>query len=546
MATLPERSNIEHLRKQAKELLRLYRHRDPAAFERLRRALPVAQAKTDEQLISLDLRLHDMQSCIAREYEFASWAELKSEVELQALRAQEPGGLLKYWLYLVYSGDITGHNFGARPQLAARLLAERADLIQGDPLLACTVGDEDAIRAAIKTDPEWIHRAGGPLKLPPLVAVTHSSLLRLDSFRERLRRSAKLLLDAGASPNQSVGNRFPPNSLDKPGDDRLTAIYGAAGQNHDAQLTRLLLDAGADPNDNESLYHSIPHVDCMRALLDAGTRIEGTNALGRSLDFPDPAPLALLLERGADPNSLVSGTAPPLIWAIMRGRSATHVKLLLDAGADPTATWHDGVGAYRLAKVSGLTEVAELLDRAGAAHVLGEEDLFIAACARGDEQEARRIQAARPDLPGSLPAHRQALLPLSAFNGRDTAVRTMVKLGWPIAARGADIGGSALNCAVFQGNAALTRFLLEHGASWRERHNYDSDVIGTLCWASCNRPNESGDWLGCAKALVEHGMPRAQRPPESDPDELPRFVIIDGREEEYPDEITAFLLDEKF
>lgn len=544
MATLPERSNIDHLRKQAKELLRLYRNKDPAAFERLRQALPVAQAKTDAQLISLDLRLHDMQSCIAREYEFASWADLKMQVELQALRGREPGGLLKYWLYLVYSGDITGHDFGARPLPAARLLGERPELVQGDPWLACTVGDEEAIRAAIIADPEWVHRAGGPLELLPLVAVTHSSLLRLDPFRERLRRCARMLLDAGASPNQSVGSRFPPNSLDKPGEHELTAIYGAAGQNHDPELTKLLLGAGADPNDNESLYHAIPHVECMRALLDAGTRIEGTNALGRSLDFPDPAPLALLLERGADPNSLVSGTTPPLIWAIKRGRSATHVKLLLDAGADPSVTWHEGASAYQLAKVSGLTEVAELLERAGAAHALGEEDLFIAACARGDEQEARRIQSARPDLPGSLSAHRQAMLPLAAFNNRDTAVRTMVKLGWPIAARGADIGGSALNCAVFQGNAPLTGFLLEHGASWRERHNYGSDVIGTLCWASCNRPNERGDWLGCAKALIEHGMPRAQRPPESDPDDLPRFVIIDGRKEEYPEEITAFLLGE--
>lgn len=544
MATLPERSNIDHLRKQAKDLLRLYRNHDPAAFERLRHALPVARAKTDAQLTSLDLRLHDMQSCIAREHEFASWAELKSQVELQALRTQEPGQLLRYWLYLVYAGDITGNTFGARPQLAARLLAERPDLIRGDPWLACTVGDEAAIRAAIAADPHWIHRADGPLKLPPLVAVAHSSLLRLDPFRERLRRSARMLLDAGASPNQSVGNRWPPNSLDKPADDQLTAIYGAAGQNHDAHLAKTLLDAGADPNDNESLYHSIPHVDCMRVLLDGGTRIPGTNGIGRSLDFADPAPLALLLERGADPNDLVSGTTPPLIWAIKRGRSATHVKLLLDAGADPAAKWHDSVSAYQLAKVSGLTEVADLLEQAGAGHPLSEEDLFIAACARGDEQEARRMQTARPDLPGSLPPHGQALLPLAAFNNRDTAVRTMVKLGWPIAARGADIGGSALNCAVFRGNAALTRFLLEHGASWQERHNYDSDVIGTLGWASCNRPEGNGDWLGCAKALVEHGMPRAQRPPNSDPDELPRHVIIDGREHEYPEDITAFLLNE--
>lgn len=98
--------------------------------------------------------------------------------------------------------------------------------------------------------------------------------------------------------------------------------------------------------------------------------------------------------------------------------------------------------------------------------------------------------------------------------------------------------------AVFQGNAALTRFLLEHGASWRERHKYNSDVIGTLCWASCNRPAENGDWYSCAAALVEYGMPRAQRPPGSDPDELPRYVIIDGREQEYPEDITALLLSE--
>jgi ankyrin repeat protein len=544
MATLPERSNIDHLRKQAKELLRLYRSQDPVAFERLRHALPVAKAKTDAQLSSLDLRLHDMQSCIAREYGLASWAELKSQVELQALRTKEAGELLRYWLRLAYSGDITGTTFGARPHLAAELLAERPDLAQGDPWLACTVGDEDAIRAAIATDPTWIHRAGGPLKLPPLVAVTHSSLLRVDPFRERLHRCAKMLLDAGASANQCVGNRWPPHSLDAPGEDQLTAIYGATGQNHDARLTKVLLDAGADPNDNESLYHSIPHVDCMRVLLDGGTRIEGTNGIGRSLDFADPAPLALLLERGADPNALVSGTTHPLIWAIHRGRSAAHVKLLLDAGADPSAKWHDGVSAYRLARLTGSTEVAELLDRAGAGHALNEEDLFVAACARGDEQQARRIQSLRPGLPKSLPPHGQALLPLCAFNNRDAAVRTMVKLGWPIAARGADIGGSALNCAVFRGNAALTRFLLEQGASWRERHNYDSDVIGTLGWASCNRPEGPGDWLGCAKALVEHGMPRARRPPDSDPDEWPRYVIIDGREHEFPEDITALLLNE--
>src|SRR5262245_17265177 len=99
MTRLPERSNIDHLRKQAKDLLQQYRARDPAAFARLRSALPAAQGRDDAELVALDLRLHDAQSCVAREYGFASWAELKTHVEVQLLRAQDGDELLSYWLH---------------------------------------------------------------------------------------------------------------------------------------------------------------------------------------------------------------------------------------------------------------------------------------------------------------------------------------------------------------------------------------------------------------------------------------------------------------
>ena len=70
----PDRLNLDHLKKQAKDLLHLYRSRDPAAMARSRAALPAAAGRGDEGIYSLQLRLHDAQSCIARERGFAPHA----------------------------------------------------------------------------------------------------------------------------------------------------------------------------------------------------------------------------------------------------------------------------------------------------------------------------------------------------------------------------------------------------------------------------------------------------------------------------------------
>src|SRR5439155_18497920 len=128
------------------------------------------------------------------------------------------------------------------------------------------------------------------------------------------------------------------------------------------------------------------------------------------------------------------------------------------------------------------------------------------ACARGDEAEAQRIRSRRPDLPGSLREAALRLLPDLAAEGGDEGARLMVKLGWPVAVRGGDWNASALNLAVFRGNVGLTRFLLKHGARWTERHGHDDNVEGTLAWASRNHDPRDGDWVGCAKALVDQGL----------------------------------------
>jgi hypothetical protein len=543
MKRLPERPSLEHLKKQAKNLLALYRAGDPTAIERIRNSLPAALLAGGLESTNLSLRLHDAQSCIAREYGFSSWADVKTYVEARVEDLSDRAAIQRRWLSLVYGSDVAGGQGRARPSIAARMLEEKPDLFDDDAYVACAIGDETRLRQMTHDDSGWINRPGGPLNLPPLVAVTHSSLLRVPAYRDRLHACARFLLNAGADPDQAIGsrNRWASGSLSEPSQEfPLSALYGAAGENHDAELTRLLLDAGANPNDGESLYHSLESIACVRHLLAAGARVEGM--LYRALDLDNVQTLRLLLAHGADPNEPAT-SAPtadwgsPLLWAIRRRRSRDHVEALLQAGANPLARTPDGANAFVLALRFGLPKIAELLREAGSAEHVSDEERFIAACALGDEATARQILAARPDLIAALSEAQLRLLPEFAAQGRTDAVKLIVTLGWPIATRGGDWNASALNQAVFRGDAALAEFLLAHGASWREKHGYGDNVLGTLSFASFNEPIDGGDWVGCARALVAHGLLVALPDPQQ-----PRGVIVDGRHSHFAEEVTAFFV----
>ncbi|RUP08045.1 hypothetical protein [Hyphomicrobium sp.] len=536
MKPLPSRPDLDQLKKQAKELLADYRRGAPEAIDRFRASLPAAAGLDHAAIIQLRLRLHDAQSCLAREHGFDTWADLKGFVEAIRLKAADPLTLARAFFNLVYAGDITGSMNGARPTAAARLLSDHPHLAAQNPWIACASGDVAVVRSQIQASPSWINQSGGPLNLPPLVAATHSSLLRIADFKVRLYETVDLLLEAGADPNQSVGSRWSPASLNAPSEEyRLSALYGAAGQNHDPELTRRLLTAGADPNDNESLYHSLEAPACTRLLLEAGAVVTGTNALYRCLDLDDLDTFRLLLAHASGAKEL--SDAQLLFWAIRRRRSPAHIEALLAAGVDPMAKTRDGVSAYTQALRYGLPDVADVLRSVGAGEDPKEEDRFVAACARGDLVAARQIKALRPDLPQGLSEIQLRLLPELAAAGCAEAVRAMVELGWPIGIRGGDWNASALNHAVFRGDGALARFLLERGASWTEEHGFGDNVCGTLSWASLNQPVDNGDWVACAEVLVASGMPPALRDPAD-----PQNVLVAGKRRQFSDEVTEFLL----
>lgn len=535
MKRLPPRPDLGHLKKQAKALLAEARAGDAAALARLQPlGLPAGT----------DLRLHHAQWVLAREHGFASWPQFQAFVLARCALADDPARAALQWLRLVYAGDIAGGNHTARPALAARLWSEGAvpQASVDAPWLACAVGDVARLREHVAHDPAWVHWPGGPLQLPPLMAVVHSSLAQLPAFAEGLQACADLLLRAGADPHQRVGSRWPPASLQAPDAAHpLSALHGAAGVNHHVGMTRLLLAAGADPNDGESLYHALGSLECTRLLLEAGARVPGSNALHRVLDADDLPALQLLLAHGAEPNEPLGGSAPgatPLLWALRRRRSLAHVQALVAAGADAAVVTADGTPAHIQALRYGLPEVAAFLRS-----VLGVADVpadahFVAACAQGDEAQARALLAAQPGLVQGLTPTQQRLLPeLAAQPDCGDAVRLMVRLGWPIDTPGGDWEGTALHHAIFRGDAALTRFLLEHGARWQARHGFQDNACGALAWGSINTPEGGGDWAGCAQALLEHGLPPAAPDPSGSD-----AVWLDGRWMHFSDEVADCLL----
>jgi hypothetical protein len=85
----------------------------------------------------------------------------------------------------------------------------------------------------------------------------------------------------------------------------------------------------------------------------------------------------------------------------------------------------------------------------------------------------------------------------------------MLALGWPREVKAA-WHATALNLAIFPGDAAMTRLLLAHGADWRTPHGHGDMALGTLAFAS--QADDVGepaprDYAGCAAALVDHNVP---------------------------------------
>jgi hypothetical protein len=312
--SLPSNPNLDHLKYQAKDLLKEHSARSLEAAQRMREFHPRFCTATDDGIFDSRLSLSDAQLAVAREHGFASWARLKAHVE-KPVRADR--------LNLPYQERIEDATF----RHAVKLL---------------DAGDEIGLRAHLKQHPNLARQhvtfeGGNYFQNPTLLEFIAENPVRHGTLPENIVQVAEVILDAGVEP--SALNE----TLALIATGRVPRECGVQ-----LPLIDLLCDRGADAN--FALHAAALHgeFEAVNVLMKRGARSD--LAVAASLGLMDEARRLL-------PNSNHESRHLALALAAQFGY-AEIVRLLLDAGEDPN----------RYNPVGGHSHSTPLHQAAGAGH----------------------------------------------------------------------------------------------------------------------------------------------------------------------------------
>ena len=465
---LPDDPNLEHLRKQAKTLLKQVQSGDREAVALADEFHPV-QSLADAQLV------------IARSYGFPSWPRIVRHLELVDRYSRSPhrqtiGGPLdtpeqRADEFLRLATLHYGQDDPARQQSARDLLDRFPEVAQSNIYTKVVAGELDAVRAEL---PQHARTEGGPYRWEPLLYLTYS---RLDAPHQV--EIARLLLGHDADPNAGYLWQGLPSPF--------TALTGVFGRGEGDQpphrdrveLARLLLEAGADPNDSQTMYNCgpgapPPYDDVhLELLLEYGLGRGDGGPWHERMTTAHPTPQQLLEDE------LVFASSTGLLH---------RVELVLAQGTDPEGrgTEHPvfcGHRAYELAAVQGHTEIAELLRARGAAPLDEVHEVF-AAIMRGETPDVSPELAARA-------VARNPYLPIRAGEiGRTEALEPLRNLGFDLDIMG---GSGPIHQAAINGHLDTVKKLIELGADPERRDpSYGGNALG---WAEHNHQQAVIDYL---------------------------------------------------
>jgi len=485
---VPARPNLEQYKKQAKDLVKIFndlrarKASDPEVIQRLKKYHPRFVELPDFEIAIARFRLADAQLVIAREHGFESWTKFAKHIE--ALARDRSVALLENPRAAFIEAACVPRNSGHASGTLERAEAIRAahpGVATSDIHAAAILGDDAGVRRFLSLDPRNATAKGGPYGWDALTHLCFSRYLRLDRARsDGFVRTAKELLDAGASANTGWMEEH-----QEPHPEWESALYGAAGVAHHAELTRLLLERGADPNDEETPYHAPETYDnaALKVLVESGQLNEDSlgTILLRKTDWHDYDGIKWLLEHGVDPNRRTRWGKTAIHNAVLSDNDIKIIEALLDHGADPTQIAErperlqevsSGRSAVAMAARRGRRDVLELFERHGIPIELDGFEKLIAACARNDEAMVRAIVESEPRLVREMLAEGGKLLAQFAGVGNTEGVRHLLDLGmdagtlYPEGDGYFDVAknSTALHVAAWRAQHATVKLLIERGA----------------------------------------------------------------------------------
>jgi hypothetical protein len=321
---LPERPDLDQLRRRAKELRDAARAGDTAALQRLARHHPALPAGT--------VRLAAAQLVIARELGFPSWPRLIAAVDADVAS--------RLTLPVFLSASIEG-----RMRQAGEILRADPGIVGRSLPAAAVLGDVVSVREFLAADQGVALALDDERGWPPLLYACYSRWHHVDPHRApALAEAVRLLLAAGADANTNDGGRARYRS----------ALKGSVEVNNPS-VTEVLLSAGAHPDPGQPIAEAAAHRDlrCLRLLLSHGARVTSTWALGAAVFNDNAGAAALLLGALASADGRAADAASEELPDAAATASFALVEALLDAGADPRAMDSDGNSALRLAVRAG-------------------------------------------------------------------------------------------------------------------------------------------------------------------------------------------------
>jgi ankyrin repeat protein len=493
---LPERPNLEQLKRQAKDLLRSARANEPAALARFR-ILPAFTGMSNVDLARKTLALHDAQSVIAREHGFETWNALRERVEELTL---ELGAAVDHFIEAATDG---------RADRAERLLARHPGIARANIYTALLLGDAATVEARLADHPGFATERGGPRGWEPLHYVCYTSVgARSDTREAGLLAIARRLISLGADPNL----RYPwlHHGVHRP------VLWGAVCVVHSLPLAAALLDAGADPSDGVTLPLAAGRGDvaALDLLLAHGVDVnhpwatDGSTPLYAMLHWSRTADGARwLLAHGADPDPMFAENGETPLHVVAASWDGRLAEELVNRGADVARRRADGRTPYAVAELSGNRDVAAWLMAHGAPSALPAIDRLVAACSRGDRSAVDAMLDAQPDLRYEIgPEHYGAFYRAAERNDMP-ALEAMLACGFDPNRGDESIGKTALHVAAMEGWPDAVRVLLTHGASVAVRDR--EFKAQPLIWAAegSRTAREGRDHATVGRLLLEAGSP---------------------------------------